>query len=432
MDGYVVYRQNREAGAGGGTAVLVRETFRSEQVVIGTGLIESCASRVWRSDGSSVVFVSMYLRPQFELRIGDLDSLVALAGTDEVLIGCDLNAKHPAWGGAGADSRGRLLHRFLIDSPEFDTGPTDEPTRPNGSGGSHIDLFLWTPGIPPRDGTPLMTHDFESDHRAVRFPLALIDLQPREPTTFFNFPKMNVRRFRRLLGDRLPAISLPTDSNVTREMIDVCIEDLSSAFGESIAGSTPRVTPRSASLGPLPSHILRFIQERKRLRRVLHRSGDPGRHLILRADIRNLGRIIEGAIYNYGKDRMKERLERIRVNSWTYGKVKSAAGLAARERIEGIRSSNGSIIFDDRGKAECLAETLDGVQDAMDSVDTSLRSMVDRAVADVDDGTPLVTFSRVFMADGSTISDRSEWSRGGLCLFGPGARDVGHQTFEKI
>lgn len=50
----------------------------------------------------------------------------------EVIVGADLNAKHPSWGGDDIDSRGRTLAEYLTENPDFMVRPADRPTRPNG------------------------------------------------------------------------------------------------------------------------------------------------------------------------------------------------------------------------------------------------------------------------------------------------------------
>lgn len=47
VNGFTIFRQNRE----------------------GRGGIQSCAARVWKDDGSSIVFVSMYIRPRAAFQI---------------------------------------------------------------------------------------------------------------------------------------------------------------------------------------------------------------------------------------------------------------------------------------------------------------------------------------------------------------------------
>lgn len=212
--GYSVFRYDR-TDRGGGTAVLLKEGYRCDRVPINTGSIESCAVWLWRGNGTSITFVSLYLRPVVPLNIADLDPVLALCNVGEVVVGADLSAKHPLWGGSDIDTRGRILASCLLASPCFEPIAANSPTRPNGTSGTFIDLFLRTSGICLAPGSDLSeTLDYESDHRAIRIQLLTGNMDVREVQGYLNFNRMNIRRFRGLLRNSLESCVLPTSRNV--------------------------------------------------------------------------------------------------------------------------------------------------------------------------------------------------------------------------
>lgn len=412
LEGYDVFRQDRQS-RGGGTAVLVRSSFRSERIHIRTGGIESCAARVFTRDGGSVAFVSLYLRPGEPLIPSDLESIMELHESGEVVVGADLNAKHPSWGGTEVDPRGRRLARFLLDYPDFATCRCDRPTRPNASGGTYIDFFLLTPGVPlTGDGGLSRAFDFESDHRAIQVTLGIGRLEIRNPRTFLDFSRMHVRRYRARLGEGLSPISLPVDRNVTTQEIDDCVEGLGMVFRSAIEASVPRV-PVERTRMFLPGWILRLIYERRALCRALRGSADPERRGLLRTDIRHLSRVIRESIDSFERDRMSRRLGRIRIDGRSYSQVKRAAGLSNREPIGDLTSSDGSVLTDDLSKAEALADHVQvDLVTGFPPSDGEFERQVHEVADDLVDASPLVEFSGSFPANGTAVADRSLWEDG--------------------
>lgn len=103
-------------------------------------------------------------------------------------------------------------------------------------------------------------------------------------------------------------------------------------------------------LAVLPPHIMRFILERRRLSNILRRSGYPGRHSTIRADVGNFNINIRDSIYIFERDRRKEYLQSIRVDSRTYDREERFAGLSVRDPVGGLIDVDGVRIFDDQRK----------------------------------------------------------------------------------
>lgn len=167
MEGYRIFRRDRVSGRGGGTAILVRDSIFCEEISLNTGAIENTAVRVHRADGNHIIFISMYLRPGSAFAASDFDAVRNLAISNSIVIGADLNSRHPYWGDEYMNVSGRNLREYLLMNPELDVHCTDGPTRLNPVTSSYIDFFLTTADIVNDNGNRLKTLDFESDHRAV-------------------------------------------------------------------------------------------------------------------------------------------------------------------------------------------------------------------------------------------------------------------------
>ncbi|XP_073821372.1 uncharacterized protein [Musca autumnalis] len=359
-----------------------------------------------------------------------MNNVLNLYDHGEVLIGADLNAKHPSWGGTSRNTSGDILNSLLHDCPNFIAVSSDIPTRPNETSGSFLDLFLRTPGLPlVGGGSTSRAFDFESDHRGIQLQIDLGNIARQEREEFLNFDRINISRFRRRIREGLDICQLPADRNDSVEEVDRCVDDLSDVFRRAIDTSVPKQKVRDRTLGDLPPRILMFIRERRRLCRTLRRSRDPDRYPALRADIRNLGHIIQDSIRIFEQDRLKSYLARVRVDGKTFGKVKRAAGLGGKNPIEQLVDDSGSILTDDCQKAEAIADYVQGALRADGGpVDSfaggpvnrvpgefdSFRSSVNGAAEGINDRSPLVTFTRAFSADGASVDNDSRWNEGGF------------------
>lgn len=111
IKGYTIYRQDRQNGRGGGTTVLVRDTLVCDEVKLDTGPIENTAVRIKRSVNNDVIVIAMYLEPSIYFEVEFLDSLQVLVGSYSMIIGADLNARHPYWGDPYTNGQSGYLYQ---------------------------------------------------------------------------------------------------------------------------------------------------------------------------------------------------------------------------------------------------------------------------------------------------------------------------------
>lgn len=169
MEGYKTFLQRRIDRTGRGTAILVKQNIKCEQVVLDSGSIENCCIKLFRVDGSTLHVVSMYCRPGDGFNSSDLECLRPLARDGHIIIGADLNARHISWGGTTSCSRGRSIADFILGCPDLTVIPTDGPTRISRSSETYIDICLASPGIDIDDngGRGISTTDCNSDNLAI-------------------------------------------------------------------------------------------------------------------------------------------------------------------------------------------------------------------------------------------------------------------------
>lgn len=411
FEGYLMYRQDRINSGGGGTAVLIRDTLRCERIVLDTGDMESTAVRIHRSNGTSVTVISLYSRPCTGLGDTDFSSILELSSRSDVLIGGDLNAKHPHWGGTVTNTNGRSLYDILLGCPDLDTCCTDGPTRVSRTAESYIDIFVASPGLLDGSAHRNMARvlDFESDHNAIEVLLNRGGLAERDPATMYDFDKIDGRKLNLVLSRNIADHCLPLDRNVTRGEIDHCVGIVGESFRVAMDEAIPKRREFKRGLPPLPPFILNFIREKKRLRRILHRTLNFERYGVLRAQIANLDNIIQGAIAEFERDHWAGYLQRIRVDNKTFRKVKGAAGLLTRDAIPHLTNGD-TIATDDAMKADLLAEKFFHAHNGNhDLLDDALVARIADETVELGDSAPQLAFGSDVRADGTSSGGYVPW-----------------------
>lgn len=141
-----IFRKDRvdAARASGGVAIVTPKAIPSIQVPLSTNLeavaVQICLDRI-------ITICSLYLPPSMVVDQRDFENLCDQLPSPFLILG-DLNAHNPLWGGARADSRGKMLERVLLSRPLclLNTGtPTHVNTITRSF--SAIDISLCSPSV---------------------------------------------------------------------------------------------------------------------------------------------------------------------------------------------------------------------------------------------------------------------------------------------
>uniref|UniRef100_A0A1A9UDG7 Endo/exonuclease/phosphatase domain-containing protein n=1 Tax=Glossina austeni TaxID=7395 RepID=A0A1A9UDG7_GLOAU len=365
----ITARQNRQNARGGGTAVFVRETIESERIILNLTSIEHTAVKLKRLNGETLTVAALYQKPKEGLLSNDLDQLENLNAEREVLMGADLNAKHTAWGDTEINTKGRRLRNWIINSSNIDIISTIEPSRITSTTSSYIDFFIASTSISTvqyfvLNRTGLKTLDFNSDHKAVEVISRHNDFRNQWPKTCYDYSTMNCNKFNCTLNNLLANNPLPADRNVTSVEIDETIEHVNLAFKQAMDSSIKKVPIRNRGLMNLPPHILSFIQKKKQLKRILERTRDPERYVTLKAVIRNLEQIIKESINTHEQNYWNTYIGNIVMDNNVHRKIKWVAGVRKDYEISDIIDPQNTLICDNIGKVNVLAEHFERIHNS--------------------------------------------------------------------
>lgn len=403
LNGYNIFRQNRDKGNGGGTAICVKENIKCSRIFFNIKGIEYTAVQIIDSNGRRYNFLSLYLRPRDKLNTSDLDAISNSMGSGDFIIGSDLNAKHPSWGGTITNTSGRTLYEWLRSCPCLSLKKTSEPSRISMRTTSFIDFFLVTPGLDiENEITGLKTLDYNSDHRAVEIILRSETMEQADKIKFFNFKTMKVEKFNSILCTELDRHKLPKERVARIEEIDSCIQGMNGAFEKAMQESIKKECATGGRLIKLPEYILKFIREKKRLRRMMYRTYDLREKQGINSTIFNLDNIIKGQIKVLEEDYYLKQLEKIDLNQDTFRKVKRFTKIKKGTNIPSLRDINNILISDQNLKANMLADNFEKIHNCIDRPgDMSNNELATTTVRNLEGYNPEVIFSSDLKADGS-------------------------------
>lgn len=268
LTNHTVYRTDRPGGkAFGGTAVIVRNTVRHEELVLPELYRLEATGVCLHTAKGPLRVIAVYSPPQ--ALIIELD-IEALLDTDQpTIIAGDLNAKHPDWNSPTANPAGRKLRAhsmregFRISGP---TEPTRIPTHPRHKP-SVLDITIsknLTQSLDMETITAL-----SSDHSPVLLMVGddLVHV-PQRPK--LQWHRADWKLFQDTLTKKISTSQIETSSD-----LDEAVSQITLNIQTSIADSVPLTVSTCNTRFNLPEHIHRVILDKNRAKRRWQRYRTP-------------------------------------------------------------------------------------------------------------------------------------------------------------
>lgn len=261
---------------------------------------------------------------------------------DYIILGGDLNSRHPLWGDPVSNNNGIHLSRWYLDNRflDFDLVAPLGPTRP--SSGSHIDFFVISSNLRARNNIQCLTLDLISDHFSVLLNLTLEQFLvfPELPRTYISYKNVNWTNFINSLNFNLNALNIPTSRNLLESEIDNFIVGLTNAISNCIEIHCKKTTPRQDWLRVSDSTI-KLFKTRKvwktRLKRIYHHFGDRCNQLYmsLSTQIRCLSKIIKDKVRLELNEQFRNKLSSLKPSTNVFKII---------DQITNRKSKNSSVL----------------------------------------------------------------------------------------
>ncbi|XP_076379050.1 uncharacterized protein LOC143259674 [Megalopta genalis] len=277
---------------GGGTAILIRNSFKYKTRNIRTDNANPCLEftiiEISLPDNHKLLLIAGYAtsncKKEFMQDLKCLFQKLKLEQTKNLyLLAGDLNAKHTAWGNTLNNSRGTSLHLWNIENQiTYRTSlySTESPSYPKSN--SYIDLCLADNRIKfhNTESGKIKCIEYDSDHKALQMtisvdtmPLLLLDIDV--PIKKNNYNKADWPLFEKHLEDKHEEFTIPNDRNLSTNEIDDYLIQINEHIIEAINNTVPKynhnqnstdkyITPNIDRLRKDKSYLITQINNIKR------------------------------------------------------------------------------------------------------------------------------------------------------------------------
>lgn len=344
--GYHVYRQD-EFGANRayrGLMVLVRRSIVHQPLpTLSLASMQVLGVELFVA-GAPLRVYAVYHPGTLRLDLAEVQ--LVLDSSTPVIVAGDWNCKHPAWNSAAITTDGRRLFNdseargYKVDGPHTPTHYPQCPTQLPDV----IDLVVHR-GLPRDPHQEVLLDHTGSDHQPVLvtmddIPTRVAPSAPR-PITDWN-----------LFGERLVETT-PTRPVDTANDVEQLASDLTNCIQDALKHAS-HVKPSQGALPPLPAHITKMLQEKRRLRKQWQRSRCP----VQKTELNKLMEKIKSELADHRSESWERRIQDASDDMTSIHRLcRQLANKPAPVRP--LIHADGSLRYRAEDRAEIFAESLE-------------------------------------------------------------------------
>lgn len=346
INNYHTYRQDNSTPKGkptsGGTAILVKSNIVHQEIHNPTEL--NSTSIIVQIGNRPTRISSVYRSHKIILKDSDLDILTN--DSEDFLVAGDFNAKHTYWNSSSTNTSGRTIYNHMNANNNYIITAPDTPTHfPYRSTHRPDVLDIALLNIPNKTYTITNFNDLSSDHNPI-----IISIE--DSTTTINPPvparRINWKKFENEMG-------IPTKHDRIRSTQDIenQIQALTSDIHKAIDISlfSPTITQQPQ---PLPQDILLEIHTKRTLRKQWQQSLDPITKRMYYAQTQ----FVKDLLTSYRQENWDNFTETLKFSDKSIYKLNRRL-LRHKKPNTPLLTTTGTKIFDDTGKAELFAESME-------------------------------------------------------------------------
>lgn len=301
--------------------------------------LECCGIRLSTSLGFISLF-SIYKPPLNPLLDSDLTALINLDTT--VLIAGDFNCKQVSWGCAATNTNGKKMHDYLESYPSLDIHSPTQHTHYHAPTDSWdtLDFLItknWHSSI-----TCETKFDLISDHLPVVFCLNIV--ANRKQCMIPRKVHYNWNKYQRYIDSNIPSVPPPT----AKSEVDELAEKITTITTEALEHSL-KANPARCFTKPLPAEILNLIREKRKIRKLHHRTGWPQ----YKSQFNSLNNTIKSKISSFKAENWAKAVEDLSQDPWRLPRNIKASNREIPPFLE-----EGKVIYSNAEKANTFAKHL--------------------------------------------------------------------------
>lgn len=246
---YNIYRNDRLTDNGGGTAILIKNNIKCEQIekINNIHSFEYTTTKIYMPNNKLLICTAIYKQPSTNIQTRELSALIQSFGNSSFVLAGDFNCSHSHWGSQTDNNEGKQLFNWYnnsIDTHNVVLLATEEPTCVRRNSQSFIDLFIISDTLNIKFKNTLNkleTSDYPSDHRAVTLEIFIDKPKTSEKEKRKNWNNVNWTKFNEFIEKEITKYQLLNNDNADTNMIDAAISNLNNLFRLAIQKYVPEV-----------------------------------------------------------------------------------------------------------------------------------------------------------------------------------------------
>ena len=344
--GLDLFRRDRKDRVGGGVAIISKQHLQCIQIeppqpINEFELLVIKIPRILRAHED--LYIATYYSPPDQLVCKDAINWIFNLGRNVLLVG-DLNAHSTVWDkNSTSDDNGKLISEIVGDENLVILN-NDEPTYFRPGYGSILDLAICTDELTASVKNFNVSDEIHSDHLCVEL---VLEVPIRSGSNQVNtnstiIKKVNWDVLFGFLGQAAPSILNMNTS--TEAALDLSCKRLTVTIQVAIAKAT---TEKTIKVDPnrllvLPREIVEIIKERRRVRKLFRRNGDP----VLKTESNRLDRLIKEEIIKFKRSKWQAHCSSLNKHHvsdgvlWRLIKAIEDAGLPKPRRVPNLKDGD--------------------------------------------------------------------------------------------
>ena len=339
LPNYRFYRKDRLHMRGGGVAIFIKQSIPHHLLsTIDSSTLEILAINASLPNGQNITIGAAYNPPQF---LPDANALLNFfSNTPPSILAGDLNCKHSSWHSRRCNKNGNFLLNFASQHNLTISAPCNPTFFPTGRGSPDVLDIAITKNFPFLSSIHTL-NALSSDHQPISLELDCT-ASPSE------IQKKSVcwDKFKHFLQNQ-PPIQIPGDDPVSLEN---SVTNFTKSISDAIESSTKIITFKN-SKSKLSPWFREQIREKKRFRRIWHRTGDPAAKTTYNRLRHQLSRELRRSANEKWENLLQEASTQDN-SIWRLNKFCKKSD-SAIPPIHGLRG----IVYSDPDKANAFAET---------------------------------------------------------------------------
>lgn len=219
LNGYKIYRNDRNTNNGGGTALCIKQNINNEYINTPLNIksIESCTAMIKLENNKKIYVSSIYKPPKNKMVTNDIEELIRINRNALHIIAGDFNSHHKDWNEQFSCRDGRNIHEWFEQNKHIynlDIYASEKPTCFRSFTGSYVDFGIYSSEIKiinTISNKKIKSERF-TDHAAMIFE---IQCTPEKVKTnaIKDYTKTNWTDLKQFINEQTKKVKIPINKN---------------------------------------------------------------------------------------------------------------------------------------------------------------------------------------------------------------------------